>query len=124
MEELPDGAERQFIGDELPKGLERRLVLRLLSYWRELCGERKFPSFAEIDPAQIPDLWAHCFVIGIAGHTDNPVFKSIGADLAERAGVNLTDKRMTDAPDKTLLAAPVSLNALLSPLITETISET
>lgn len=108
MGELPDGAERQLIGDELPKGLERRVVLRLLSYWRDLCGEREFPSFAEIDPAQIPDLWAHCFVLEIAGHTEDPAFKSIGADLAEQAGFNLTGKRVTDLPEHTLIAAAVS----------------
>lgn len=108
MEELPSGTERQLIGDELPKGSERRLVLRLLSYWHELCGDRNFPSLAEIDPTQIPDLWEHCFVLEIGGHAENPVFRSIGAGLAEQAGLNLTDKRVTDLPEQTLVAAAVS----------------
>lgn len=108
MEELPDGAERLLIGDELPMEMERRLVLRLLSYWRELCGEREFPSFAEVDPARIPDLWPHCFLLEIAGHTDNPVFRSIGAGLAEPAGLDLTDSHVSDVPDKTLAAAAVA----------------
>ena len=107
MEEIPDCAERRLIADELPKGLERRFVLRLLSYWRELCGEREFPSFAEIDPAQIPDLWVNCFVLDIGGHAENPVFRSIGAGLAEQAGMNLVDKSVSDVPDKTFIAAAV-----------------
>ena len=56
MEELPNGAERQVVEDALPKGMERRLLLRLLSYWRELGDDGQLPSFADVDPAQIPDM--------------------------------------------------------------------
>ena len=55
-------------GNDAPKGMERRLVLRLLTHWRELVGERDYPSFSELDPASIPDIWSYCFVLDIDGH--------------------------------------------------------
>lgn len=108
MEELPDGAERQLVEDQLPKGMERRLVLRLLAQWRQLCGERAFPSFADVDPGRMADMWPNCFVLDVAGHAENPVFRTIGADLADRIDVDLVDKRATDAPENTLVSVAVS----------------
>lgn len=108
MEELPDGAERQLIEDQLPQGMERRLVLRLLAHWRELCGERAFPSFADIDPDQMPNMWANCLVLDCVGHAENPVFRTIGKDLADRIDMDLVDRFVADAPEKTLIAVTVA----------------
>lgn len=108
MEELPDGAERQIIKDELPKGMERRLVLRLLSYWRELCGEQEFASFADVDPANIPDMWDNCLVLDVTGHQENPVFRSIGLELATLVDVDLIDRHVTEAPQNTLVSVAVA----------------
>lgn len=108
MERLPDGADRQLVEDEMPTGMERRLVLRLLSRWRKICGDREFPSFNDVDPAEMSDLWQNCFVLDVAGFAENPVFRSIGADIAPLAGVNLVDKRVSDAPASTLISASVA----------------
>jgi len=108
MRELPDGAERQIIEDELPKGMERRLVLRLLSHWRELCGERAFPSFADVNPMKIPDMWPDCFVLDAAGHREDPVFRTIGRNLAEQADVEFVNKRVSDVPNGLLMSVSVS----------------
>ncbi|MHA1109269.1 MAG: PAS domain-containing protein, partial [Alphaproteobacteria bacterium] len=91
--------------------MERRLVLRLLSHWRTLCGERELPSFAELDPAQMPDMWDDCLVLDVAGYQDNPVFRSIGPDLTAYAGMDLINRHVTDAPQNTLLAVSVSYAA-------------
>ncbi len=111
MEELPNSAERQLVEDELPEGIERRLVLRLLAHWRELCGERAFPSFADVDPGRMPDMWSDCFVLDFVGHAENPVFRTVGAELADRIDVDLVDKHVTDAPEKTLVSVAVSYAA-------------
>ena len=108
MEELPNGAERQVVEETLPKGMERRLVLRLLSYWRELADDGQLPSFADVDPAQIPDMWANCFVLDVAGQASDPVFRTIGRELAERICADFVDKRVSDTPEGTLLHVAVS----------------
>lgn len=108
MDQLPEGADRQLIGDELPKGMERRLVLRLLSHWRELCGEREFPSFAELDPARIAEIWPDCFVLDTLGNVDDPIFRAFGTAIVESDGMNFIDKRVSEVPEKTLVAAAVA----------------
>ena len=64
--------------DEMPSGMERRMVLRPLTYWRELCGDKSFPSFKDVDPSAIPDIWDNSFVLDLAGHEDDPVFRVAG----------------------------------------------
>ena len=108
MEELPNSAERQLVEDELPEGIERRLVLRLLAHWRELCGERAFPSFADVDPGRMADMWPNCFVLDVVGHAENPVLRTIGTDLADRIDADLVDKRGTDAPENSLVSVAMS----------------
>lgn len=41
---------------------ERRITLRLLSYWEKKRGGRKMCTEADIDPADIADLWEYCFL--------------------------------------------------------------
>ncbi|MDX2073528.1 MAG: PAS domain-containing protein [Alphaproteobacteria bacterium] len=41
---------------------ERRITLRLLSYWEKRRGTRGMPSEAEMSPADIADLWPYCFI--------------------------------------------------------------
>jgi hypothetical protein len=108
MERLPAGSEKIEVADALPKGLERRLVLRLLGYWRSICGDRSFPSFAEVDPAAIPDMWPHCFVLEVVGQESDPVFRHVGVDLASHSDVLLAGRRLSDVPSNTLAAHAVS----------------
>lgn len=42
---------------------ERRLTVRLLSYWERLRNGRLMPIEADIDPEQLADLWDYCFLI-------------------------------------------------------------
>jgi len=41
---------------------ERRLTLRLLAYWEKRRNGRKMATEADIDPADIADLWESCFM--------------------------------------------------------------
>lgn len=88
---------------EMPKGLERRLVLRLLHHWRDLCGERRFPSFDDVDPGQIPDMWPSCFVLDASAQRDDPVFRLVGDDIAKQARGALVSLRISTAPKDTLI---------------------
>lgn len=46
---------------------ERRLVIRLLDYWRSVTDQRRWPSPSDFYPAVIPDLWRFCFLIDLSG---------------------------------------------------------
>jgi hypothetical protein len=108
MDSLVDGSEREDTGDELPKGMERRLVLRLLSYWRSRCRDASLPSFADIDPVEMHDMWASCFVLDVLGHEDDPVFRAIGDDFADKGGAGLVNRRVSETEPDSLPRAAVS----------------
>jgi hypothetical protein len=94
--------------DETAHGMERRLVLRLLSHWREMCGERAFPSFEDLDPTVISDIWDSAFVLDLAGHLDDPVFRVVGDSYAAYTGASLRDVRVSKVPANTLAERSVS----------------
>lgn len=80
---------------EMPEGAERRLVLRLLAYWRDLLSDeqdnRLFPSFADIDPTAIHDIWRHCFALDLFGHESGPVFRAVGIEFRGFSEAGLTN---------------------------------
>lgn len=108
MENVPAGTDRTEVSEELPKGLERRLVLRLLAHWRSLCEERRFPSFADLDPDEIPDIWPFSFVLEVLDDGEEPVFRAVGDELAACTGVPLANLRASEAPAGTLPAVAIS----------------
>lgn len=93
---------------EVRQGIERRLVLRLLGHWRDLCGDRTSPTFEALDPASIPDMWPHCFILEGIGDGAVPVFRVVGEELAAQAGVPLVGAPITAAPSDTLAGRAVS----------------
>ena len=44
-------------------GVERRINLRLLSYWEKLREGRGMPAPEDINPDDLRDLWDSCFII-------------------------------------------------------------
>ena len=90
------------IDEAEPSGIERRLVLRLLEHWRELGGGDGFPSFSDVDPADMADIWPSCFVLEVAGHRDDPIFRAAGDGYVRSAGTELIDRRISELPKDTL----------------------
>lgn len=45
--------------------MERRITLRMLSYWEKLRKDRPMPTEQDIDPDDIVDLWDSCFLIHV-----------------------------------------------------------
>lgn len=95
-------------GNDAPKGMERRLVLRLLSHWRDLTGEREYPSFSELDPAAIPNIWNYCFVLDIEGHREDPLFRVVGPGFAAYSPVDLRNLPISQAPGACLVEKAVA----------------
>ena len=102
MENVPAGSERTRLEQELPPEIERRLVLRLLGYWRALCGERKMPSFSDIESEDIPDLWPHSFLLETDEHGGSPIFRALGSEIDTPSAGSLVGKKVVDAPSQGL----------------------
>lgn len=108
MQRPPGEIEKIEVSEALPTGLERRLVLRLLSYWRELCGERCYPSFADVDPTAIAEMWRNAFVIEVVGHEQDPVIRHAGTEFAASSPVSLEGLRLSAVPAATLASHALS----------------
>jgi hypothetical protein len=85
-----------------PSGRERRLVLRLLDYWRSAAGDDGIPSLEDIDPEAIPDMWPFCFVLNLSGDRDDPVFEYVGTALIDDCGIDVTGLSISAVPRHTL----------------------
>lgn len=88
--------------------MERRLVVRLLQYWRGLSDDDRMPSESDIDPKAIPDMWPNCVVLDVAGKETDPEITYIGSELAGRAGADLSGRRLSVAPADTLVSRGLS----------------
>jgi hypothetical protein len=88
--------------------MERRLVVRLLQYWRGLNDQDKIPSESDIDPKAIPDMWPNCIVLDVAGKETDPEITYIGTELAARAGAELSGRTLSSAPANTLVSEGMS----------------
>jgi hypothetical protein len=108
MDKLPDGIERTEITEEMPQGMERRLVLRVLAHWRKLCADREYPSFFDLDPSAIPDMWKNCFVLEIFEDDSEPRFRAMGEALAAQLDLSLIDQPVSTAPEKSLPGVAIS----------------
>ncbi len=93
---------------EQPHPMERRLVLRLLKYWRGLGDIDRLPSGAAIDAKDIPDMWPHCVMLDVAGKETDPEISFVGTTLAECAGADLAGQRLSQAPADTLISKGLS----------------
>ena len=108
MDKIPDGTTRTEITEEMPQGMERRLVLRVLAHWRKLCDDREYPSFFDLDPSAIPDMWKNCFVLEIFEDEAEPRFRAMGEALAAHVDNSLIDQPISTAPEKSLPGVAVS----------------
>ena len=89
--------------------MERRLVVRLLQYWRGLSDdEDSMPSESDIDPKAIPDMWPNCVLLDVAGKETDPEIIYIGSELASRADADVSGKKLSATPAKTLVSESLS----------------
>lgn len=81
--------------------MERRLVLRLLTYWRSLCADREMPALEDVEGTAIPDLWDHCFVIDVANGRE-PYFTYFGSWHALSHCSNMAGKPVSELSSDSL----------------------
>ena len=105
-----DGIMKQLLNaikpaKERPPAMERRLVLRVLNYWRHLAAERDFPSAEDIQASDIPEIWPNCFVLDPEGNPDDPVLREVGEELQKELGNDVKDRRISEVLNESLLSA-------------------
>ena len=94
--------------DQTLQGIDRRMVLQMLAYWRKLCGDRTFPSFEDVDPRAIAEIWVNVFVLDLARYPDDPLFRLVGDSFTAFTGSPLRNIRISEVPANTLAAKSVS----------------
>jgi hypothetical protein len=80
---------------------ERRLVLRVLAYWRDLVPEDGLPAAHSIQPADIAELWPACFTLDLSG--EKPIFSYLGETHVAHFGRDLGGLPVEEAGTDTLL---------------------
>jgi hypothetical protein len=81
---------------------ERRLVLRVLNHWQDLCGDRPYQSRGQIDPERFGDDWANCFILALDAGAE-PLFLYAGTAFAGPDWTDAVGKRIGECPEETLL---------------------
>jgi hypothetical protein len=83
-------------------GRERRMVLRLLEFWRETKGDASFPTPSQMDETALPELFPFCVVLDVAANAADPVAVAIGRTMASYTDVPLTGLPISSFPPRTL----------------------
>ncbi len=62
---------------------EQRLIMRLMAFWWDRRGNRRFPTLEDFDPEALADIWPHCFTLVVHDPPQKSVFRFIGNSIAE-----------------------------------------
>ena len=92
---------------EAPAGIERRMVFRLLSYWRGLATDNSPPSLDLVKPEDIPDIWPDCYVLDPIGQQHDPIFRFVGTELSSHVSKDLVGHQISEVPENTLVQMAV-----------------
>ncbi len=82
---------------------EHRLVMRMLTRWRDLSGADGFPRRSQIDPMHFGDDWANCFLIDVDPIPECSRFAFVGANLVDPSWPMFERQCVADCVDGTLL---------------------
>ena len=63
-------------------GRERRMVLRLLEFWRAAKGDASFPPAAKLDEGAMPELYPFCFLLDVRGNPADPTVVAAGRTIS------------------------------------------
>ena len=91
------------VADTKPQsGTERRMVLRLLEFWREAKGDGAFPTPDQLNDAAMPELFSYCVVLDVSQRPTDPVVIAIGRSMSSYAGANLVGRSISQFEPNTL----------------------
>lgn len=98
---------KKIIPPDHGSGIERRLTLRLISYWERVRADKVMPSENDIDPEELADLWDYCFLVQVRDLAKNDYnYTYLGSAIVEayRAGLSREDPSGIVAPNANKLA--------------------
>ena len=104
---IPEEAQDQVIPERRP-GKERRLVLRLLDYWRGITGDRSYPSLNDVRSDDIADMWPFCFVLDVSENAEDPLLRYVGEEIIECYGAPCVTLRVSEIRKNSLLDVATS----------------
>jgi len=90
--------------DELDPA-ERRLSVRLLDYWNELRGDRRYPSPDDIHFEEVPELAEFGFTMSIGASGSSPKIHYLGTELKEHINMFRTGEVAPESENKALSLA-------------------
>ena len=70
-------------------GRERRMVLRLLEFWRTEKGDASFPPAAKLDESAMPELYPFCLVLDVRGNPADPTVVAAGRTISSYSDASL-----------------------------------
>ena len=89
--------------------MERRLVARLLKYWRGLGGGLgRLPAYSDVDHTSIGEEWDWCFVLDCRQEAREPTFVYVGDCLIADLSDDPIDCLVSDIDSSTLLSKALS----------------
>ncbi len=91
------------MADEPPRGMERRLVHRVLHHWRGAEEERGIPSLKSFLARDLGDMRPALFVLKVADDLEEPEVAHIGQSFLDEVSNDLVGKPISAVPDGTLL---------------------
>lgn len=84
-------------------GMERRLVLRLLKYWRSKAADRPHAALRDIKAEDIPDMWPFCFVLELGAWRQDPLILKCGDAFTHPPAAMLLQSHVSSLPARTLI---------------------
>lgn len=83
------------------KELEEPLCQDMLSYWKELRGERAMPSPGEIDPVRFARHMPNLLMVQVNWQPFDLTYRLLGGDVVNAHGTNFRGRRVLDSPSHT-----------------------
>ena len=101
LTEIKTGLE---VMGEVPKGMERRMVHRLLIHWREAQQDKNNPSLDDVLRQDLGDIVSMIYVLRLSKEGGEPIFERISESFSEELTEDLIGKPVSQIPDGTLLS--------------------
>jgi hypothetical protein len=80
-----------------------RLTMRVLAYWREICGEREFPQRADVVSDGLGADWSNCLLIAVDALPERSSFLYVGSELIAPDSASLVGSPVAASSRETIL---------------------
>lgn len=98
---------------------ERRVNRRLIRYWEDIRGDRRFPDESAIDQQALADIWPSCFLVKVVSRGDGSHafrYTYLGKELIEAYGEDFTG---ADIHSQLVATFGIHLRELLEKVVSE-----